>query len=153
MREFRSRWDDWQPEESSRERPSGALTKPTEPISSVSSVPCLGVPSEKEHPGTQAPDEGAAADLDPPIARVERRWRSALADAQAQFAAHGVEPSPESLRGAAALALNRDFNLVARWDPDGARRLLEAVYAGRMEARLLESGWVSVRSTSSEPRR
>ena len=78
-----------------------------------------------------------------PAARLEAAWREALARTRDAFATHGVTPDPETLKAATWL-----FMRMAGWEPAvdlpkaDARKLLEAVYAGRLEARLGESGQV-----------
>jgi len=77
----------------------------------------------------------------------EAAWRWALARAAQGFERGGGSAAPARLRAAAKLEL--DLALGSRsTTPEAACRLLEAVYAGVVDAALLESGRVHLWATA-----
>jgi len=87
-------------------------------------------PAPSAHPGT-------------PAAALDVAWRRALARARRGFAGAGRDPTPAAPEGAAALELAADPEApVSEADRTRAeaRRLLPAIYAGRLVARLGPDG-------------
>ena len=81
------------------------------------------------------------------LADVDRDWDLALERADAGFRAAGRVPTAEDRRGAAAFEMRRiDDRLTA----DLGRDLAGAIYAGRLVARLAESGEVRVEIRGSQ---
>ena len=93
-------------------------------------------------------DEGAALT---PFDQLQLDWQAAQVRARSEFAAHGVEPDPESLRAAAWLDLRLaegwetyrkgDTPAKARWIGEAdARALLARIFRGS-KARLAGNGY------------
>jgi hypothetical protein len=74
------------------------------------------------------------------LADLDRRWRVAVARARRGFASAGADPTSERLQAAAKLELD-----LADCGPErDLSESLRGLYAGRLDARLLESGRVHV---------
>jgi hypothetical protein len=77
------------------------------------------------------------------LADLNRRWRMAVERARRGFAAAGTDPTQEHLQAAAKLELDLADHGLDRYRRDS----LEGIYAGRLDARLGESGYVHIVST------
>ena len=117
--------------------PMGALTPDLKAKLSARKVEVLAaLQGERLQPIPSAPADQLAAD-----------WHRAIANSRKRFETTGVEPDQTTLEAAAWVQLQLEQGLFPRpgISESAARRLLEAVYAGRLVARVDDGARVVLR--------
>ena len=126
--------------------PRGALTSDLMEAIRANREGLLDLLQGRHHDGDVVNHDSRLVEIGGPglalwLADLDRDWAIALERADAGFRTAGRVPTAEDRRGAAAFELRR---IDGRLTADFGRDLADAIYAGRLVARLAESGDVRV---------